>query len=122
MLQILQTKHFENYVSEIEELNISNLNPNVVEATDKDEIIGLGIYHFEDDKVVLDKVDANGDLYLYDGIVRAVLFLAMMKGYDVARFDLNDLTNVKKLAFVQNNDNLLEGINEFMSKCKSCGK
>ncbi len=122
MLQILQTKHIENYSQMIEEMRLSDLFPNVVEATDKEEVIGIGVYHFDNDIVVLDKVDSNGDLYLYDGIVRAVLFLAMMKGIDTARFDLTDLKNAKKLGFVQNNDNILSDLNGFMSKCKSCGK
>ena len=106
----------------IDEMGLSDLFPNVVEATDKDEVIGIGVYHFDDETVVLDKVDSKGDLYLYDGIVRAVLFLAMMKGIDTARFDFPDLDNVKKLGFVQNNDNVLRDLNGFMSKCKSCGK
>jgi len=122
LLQILQTKHIENYAQMIDEMGLSELYPSIVEATDKDEIIGIGVYHFESDTGVLDKVDSNGDLYLYDGIVRAVLFLAMMKGIDTARFDLFDLDNAKKLGFVQNNDNILSDLNGYMSKCKSCGK
>ena len=122
MLQILQTKNIENYWEMLEEMGLADLFPNVVEATDKGEVIGLGVYHFDNDVVVLDKVDSNGDLYLYDGIVRAVLFLAMMKGIDTARFDMQDLENAKKLGFVQNNDNILNDLNGFMSKCKSCGK
>lgn len=122
MLQILQTKNFEKYTKKLDEMGISDKFPNVVEATDKDEILGLGIYHFEDNMVVLDEISAENDLYLYDGIVRAILFLAMMKEIDVAKFNLSDMTNVKKLGFVKNDENILSPVTSFMSKCKSCGK
>lgn len=122
VLQILQTKHIENYWDKLNEMGLGELYPNVVEATDNDNIIGTGVYHFDNEFVVIDEINSNGDLYIYDGIVRAILFLAMMKGYDVARFDLKDLSDVKKLGFVQNNDNILTDLNGFMKKCKSCGK
>lgn len=122
MLEILQTKNFENYIPRLEKMGIMDSFPNVVEATDKDKVIGLGIYHFENDSVIIDEIEANDDLYLYDGIVRAVLFLAMMKGIDIAKFNLSDMTNAVKLGFVNNAENVLNPITAFMSKCKSCGK
>lgn len=122
MLQILQTKHIENYAEKLCEMNLLQLFPNVVEAEDNGNVIGYGIYHFENSTVVLDEVNSEGDLYLYDGIVRAVLFLAVMKGYDVAEFRFSDKENARKLGFIKNDDNVLSGLNEFMSKCKSCGK
>lgn len=122
MLEILQTKNFEKYIDKLDKMKILDKFPNVVEATDKDEILGLGIYHFDDDAVVLDEIEANGDLYLYDGIVRSILFLAMMKEIDVAKFNLCDMTNVTKLGFVKDDEKTLSPITGFMSKCKSCGK
>ncbi len=122
MLEILQTKNFEKYIPQLEKMGIIENFPNVVEATDKDEILGIGIYHFDSDGVVLDEISANGDLYLYDGIVRAILFLAMMKGIDVAKFNLSDMTNATKLGFVKNGEKILSPVTSFMSKCKSCGK
>lgn len=122
MLQILQTKNFNNYIEKLEKMGILDKFPNVVEATDKGEIIGLGIYHFEEKMVVVDEISAENDLYLYDGIVRAILFLAMMKGIDIAKFNLTDMTQVKKLKFVKDDENILSPVTSFMSKCKSCGK
>ena len=121
MLQILQTKNFERYTDEIKSRGILDKFPNVVEAVDGEKILGTGMYHFENNELVLDKIEAEDDLYLYDGIVRAILFLAMMKGIDTARFELQNLEFAKKLGFVKN-DNTLEPISEFMSACKNCKK
>ena len=122
MLQILQTKNIENYSEIIKRLGLENKNANVVEAVDKDEIFGTGIYLIEKDKVVIYFIDSKGDLYLYDGIVRSILFLAVLKDIDKAEFEIEDKTDLIKLGFVQKNSNCLNDLKEFMSKCKSCGK
>lgn len=124
MLEILQTRNFENYREKIELLGIADTFPNVVEAKDGENVKGYGIYHIDipEQKVVIDDAQADGDLYLFDGIIRSVLFLAMMKGIETAEFADRITGNAKKLGFVQNNDNLLSPLSEFMSKCKSCGK
>lgn len=122
MLQILQTRNIDLYKQQIDELGISEFLPNVVEAVDGEEIFGTGIYHIKDEAIIIDFVDSKDDLYLYDGIVRAILFLGMLKGIETAEFKMKDIKNAVKLGFVQNNYNLLCPISEFMSKCKSCGK
>ena len=60
MLQILQTKNIENYSEIIKRLGLEKKNANVVEAVDKDEIFGTGIYLIEKDKVVIYFIDSKG--------------------------------------------------------------
>ena len=125
MLEILQTKNKENYKDKITELGLDFDTAFVVDATDEGSSIGYGIYHFGiDDEynplVEVDLVQDNSDILLFDGIIRSILFLAMMKGIAKARFNLTQTDKLIKLGFVQNNYNCLDSIEEFMSKCKSC--
>lgn len=122
MLQILQTKNIESYSELILSLGLEKENVSVVEATDKEEILGIGIYALEREQVTVYYIDAKNDLYLFDGIVRSILFLAVLKDVDKAVFALSDRNDLEKLGFVQKNDNCLLSLKEFMSKCKSCGK
>lgn len=124
MLEILQTSDYSKYADIINKLNLGEIQPNVVEATDNGKTTGFAVYHFdiENKQTVLDVIDDGGDLLLLDGIVRAVLFLSMMRGIDSARFDVTDLDRLRKLGFVHNSGKLTESISDFMSKCKSCGK
>lgn len=125
MLEILQTRSKEKYKEKISELNLDFDSTFVVEATDEGSSLGFGIYHFGIDEdfdpvVELDCICDNSDLLLLDGIIRSVLFLAMMKGIDRAKFNLTQIEEISKLGFVQNNYNYLNSIAKFMSKCKSC--
>lgn len=127
MLQILQTKNYGNYMSQINDLGISEFFPNVVEATDNDEILAVGIYHFDisidtfEKKIIIDYITKEIDLSLFDGMVRSMLFIAMMKEIDTAEFRNCDKSKLLKLGFVTNDNNCLQSISEFMTNCKSCG-
>ena len=125
MLEILQTKNKENYRDKITELGLDFDTSFVVDATDEGSSLGFGIYHFGIDdeynpQVEVDFVSYNSDIMLFDGIIRSILFLAMMKGIDKARFNISEADKLIKLGFVQNNYNSLDSIAKFMSKCKSC--
>ncbi len=125
MLEILQTKNKENYINKITELGLDFDTSYVVDATDEGSSLGYGIYHFGiDDEynpiVEIDFVSDNSDIMLFDGIIRSVLFLSMMKGIDKAKFNITQTDKLMKLGFVQNNYNYLNSITKFMSKCKSC--
>lgn len=122
MLEILQTKNINNYKNIIDELNLDINLVHVVEATDKDIVNGIGIYHFYENQVVIDFIDAESDLYLYDGMVRAILFLAMLKGIDSSIFQEDCIDTCIKLGFIKSGQNELKSISKFLHKCKSCEK
>ncbi len=122
MLEILQTKNYENYLGRIKQLGLSEVYPNVVEADDSGRVTGYGIYHLEGDRVMIDEVSPQQDLCLFDGITRSILFLSMMKGIEKAEFSESIRQTAKKMGFVKDDENLLSSVTEFMSKCKSCGK
>lgn len=125
MLEILQARNKENYREKISNLNLDYDSTFAVEATDEGNSLGYGIYHFVVDEnytpiVEIDYVFDNSDILLLDGIIRSVLFLAMMRNVDKAKFNLTQTDEILKLGFVQNNYNYLDSIAKFMSKCKSC--
>ena len=47
MLQILQTRNIEAYNEIIAKLGLEDSMPSVVEATDNDTVIGIGVYHMD---------------------------------------------------------------------------
>jgi len=120
MLEIVQAKDYKNYYNLFEKLKIADEIVSVVEALDKNQVIGYGIYHYNDKEVILDYVDSNNDNYLYDGIVRSILYLAMTNNINRALFNILDTETIKKLGFINENNNCIENITEFMDKCKNC--
>ena len=122
MLTIIQARDFKPYSELVDKLFNGQELPCIAEAIDNEKVLGFIIYHFEDEKVIIDYVDADKDLYLYDGLVRSVLFLAMNNEIEVAEFRVEDKTDLKKLGFVKDSDNLLTSIDSFMSNCKNCKK
>lgn len=122
MLTIIQARDFKPYSELVDKLFNEQELPCIAEAIDNEKVLGFIIYHFEDEKVIIDYVDADKDLYLYDGLVRSVLFLAMNNEIEVAEFRVEDKTDLKKLGFVKDSDNLLTSIDSFMSNCKNCKK
>lgn len=125
MLEILQAKNKEKYRDKITQLNLDFDTSFAVEAADEGNSLGYGIYHFDIDDdynplVEIDYIYDNSDILLLDGIIRSILFLAMMRQVDKAKFSLTQTDEIAKLGFVQNNYNYLDSIAKFMSKCKSC--
>lgn len=122
MLQILQTRNIESYKNKIEELSLTDSFPSVVEATDNDKVIGVGIYHmdFEKGAVSIDYCEWNDDIMLLDGIIRSILFLVMLRGIEKAVFS-NALKNeCRKLGFVKDDTLMLDGISGMLDGCKHC--
>lgn len=121
MLEIHPTKDRESYkfLSDKCETGFEGLK--IVEAYDKSEVIGYGAYYYSEDGLVIVDAEAHGDKYLYDGIIRTMLFLASVDGIDKAELKLDDLSTAQLLGFVQNNSNYIPSIDEFMNSCKNCG-
>ncbi len=122
MLQILQTRNIEAYAEKIASLGLEDSMPSVVEATDDNKVIGVGIYHmdFDEGAVAIDYCEWGEDIMLLDGIIRSILFLIMLRGIDKAVFDESLRDNVIKLGFVKGDSLKLESISEILDGCKHC--
>ena len=122
MLEIVQAHDFKKYQEIIKTLDIADEIISIVEALDKNEVIGFGIYHYNSDKVIIDFVESYEDKYLYDGIVRSILFLAITNNINCAEFKVVKNQVLIELGFVNENDNYIQNISDFMDKCKNCKK
>lgn len=122
MLQILQTRNIELYSEKIEMLGLADSFPSVVEATDNETVIGIGIYHmdFEDGMVVLDYCEWNDDIMLLDGIIRSILFLVYMRGIEKAKLPQALVIECKKLGFIEGDSLVIDRIGDVLDGCKHC--
>ncbi|NLZ47043.1 MAG: hypothetical protein GX896_10175 [Clostridiales bacterium] len=122
MLEILQTKNIQNYNELIKNLKLDINSTYVVEATDNEIVNGIGVYHFDKNVLFIDYIDSESDLTLFDGIVRSILFLTMLKGIEKAIFNQILTETCVKLGLLEKNQNQLNTISDFLGKCKSCEK
>lgn len=121
MLEIRPAKDYSLYKNIIDSIDFSGDRlVCIAEAVDKDKVIGYGIYYFTDVSVVIKHVESYNDLYLYDGIVRSVLFMASNNGIDTAVIDLHDMSIVEKLHFVSVGEKCIKNIDNILSNCKTC--
>lgn len=122
MLEIKNAIEVNKYRDEIERLKLDPDFTMVVESFDKENVNGYGFYHLENDKVIIDYINDGDDILLFDGIVRSILFKALLSGINKAGFSDIQIDKFLRLGFVQNNYKSIDTIEDFLSKCKSCGK
>lgn len=118
MLEIHACKDIRLYTNFLAE---HNLPPYafVVEAFNKDAVVGFGIFEYGDDFVKLFAIECE-ELSLYDGIARTILFKASMKGIDKAEFLLEDMAPIYSLKLLKKGDRTLPSIQDVMGGCESC--
>ncbi|NLK70501.1 MAG: hypothetical protein GX286_03555 [Clostridiales bacterium] len=124
MLEILECKDIEKYSHILNNIKTDG-KLHVVEAFNKNNVIGYGIYAYNLEVVEIFDFDDGGDLYLGDGIIRSILFKACLKGIDDAVFKINNsdkISKLEKLNFVKGDNKVLNSINDFMNSCKNCKK
>lgn len=122
MLEIKNVFDANKYQDVIEKLKLDPDFTLAVESYDKGEVNGYGLYHLENDKIVIDYINDGDDLLLFDGIARSILFKALLSGINKAGFSDIQIDKFLNLGFVQNNYKTIDSIEDFLSKCKSCGK
>ncbi|MBP8994016.1 MAG: hypothetical protein KBG30_09415 [Bacteroidales bacterium] len=117
MLEIKECLSPEKYENLISEKNFK-----AVEAYDKEKIIGYALYGLDDEYVYLYHCEYNNDLYLCDGILRAILFKSLLKGIDKAKYlsKKQEDNLFAKLNYINNNQNEINSINNFLNKCEKC--
>lgn len=122
MLEIKNVLDANKYQDEIARLKLDADFTLVVESFDKGEVNGYGFYHLENNKVIIDYINDGEDILLFDGIARSILFKALLSGINKAGFSDIQTDKFLRLGFVQNNYKSIDSIEDFLSKCKSCGK
>lgn len=122
MLEIHQKKDISGYEGYLRKINANANDILIVEAFDKKNVIGFCIFSYEKDCVNLYQIEYGDDKYLFDGIVRAVLFKASMIGIDKAKYYFEDLSLLKKFGTVDKEGNCLSCIQNVMNGCNNCKK
>lgn len=95
-------------------------NPDVTdrilfELKDKGEILGHITCDLDRDTLVVAELESEIELY-YDGLVRAVLAFASIRGIDKARFEIEDERKryrLKGFGFITEESCFMESINGF---------
>ncbi len=121
-LKSILLKNKNDYIELASNLNVPFDKIKIVEAFEKEKVIGYGAYYYDEDTLKIVAANANGDKYLYDGIIRTMLFLASVDFIDKAEFIMDDFTEVLELGFVNNSNNCINSIENFMNSCKNCKK
>lgn len=120
MLQILKQDNKESYLEIISDLGISPSSAQISEAKDGEAVNGYGIYEFLGDRLVIHKISPEGDLVLFDGIARSIMFLAVLKGIERAEFGEQTAEKARLLRFISGQDTALEPISAIFSGCENC--
>lgn len=125
MLEIHQRNDINGYAEYLEKFQLSTDDVKIIEAFDKEDVIGFAIFTYSDDTLIIYTVSAANDLYLFDGLVRSALFKASMFGIEKAEIHTDnsaELEMYRKLKFITENDLTIPSISEFMNGCKNCKK
>lgn len=120
MLQILKQENKQGYLTKLAELGLEPEKINISEAVDGGKVTGFGIYVFADDSIVINCIEPQNDLVLFDGIARSVMFLAVLKGIEKAEYRGNTCKNAKLLKFITDEKPYLEPISSVFNGCQGC--
>ncbi len=115
MLEILEAKDLTPYAK----YETPGVTLHAVESMTAGGCSGFAVFSYGTDTVTVYACDAKGDLALYDGIARTVLFKAMLRGIDRANY-LCDTTQLKQLHLCDTPSNTCSSIAELMNGCAGC--
>ena len=121
MLEIHACENKEKYLDIIGGSSYPVDDIRVLEAFENDSVSGSAVYVQQAERFILLDVRADNDLYLYDGIVRTVLFKAIIAGVDrIIIDDRMQTDNLVRLRFIKSDSKELTDLQEFMNNCKNC--
>ncbi|MDO5560747.1 MAG: hypothetical protein Q4F95_14290 [Oscillospiraceae bacterium] len=119
MLQIHENKDLSEYSSAVTGID----DPRVVESIGSDgEKTGYAVYSYTDNMVYIYRCEYGTDIYLCDGILRAVMFKAYLRGIKKAQCEAcsQGQNLFEKLKYPCNSQMQIESIDSFFNECKKC--
>ena len=121
MLQILECRDFTPYKKQLDMLDGFDGELHIVESVGDNSVDGFAIYAVNPQRVTFYFAEAGDDLGLFDGIIRAVIFKAVIASVDMAFFERTvDGERLMRLGFIQNDGRELNNLADFMNNCKNC--
>ena len=115
MLEIHEKKNTDGYENIIQNIDCQYLH--IVES-----INGDSVYSVDENGVTIYDFDSS-DMNVTDGIIRTILFKAMLSGINECIFEIKDenkIHNLTKLGFVMEHEQCINDISNFMINCKKC--
>ena len=92
-------------------------------AKDKEEILALCLFKYDNDSVIIKELQPRNDLLMLDGVLRSTFFVATNRKMEKAFFDNDDLTDIfKKLDFIDNIDIKSLKLKKIFDSCGCCNK
>lgn len=120
MLEIHEKKDTVGYEEIIDNIDCQYLH--IVESINGQQVNGYGIYSVDENGIII--YDFNGsDMNITDGIIRTILFKAMLSGINECLFEIkneNKLHIIENLGFIKKNKKYIHDISDFMINCKKC--
>ncbi len=120
MFQILRQEEKDNYIDLIRSLGIDPDTALISEAVDSGKVTGYAVYTLTPEEISVYCVEPEADLVLWDGIARSILFSAVLKGVETARFFGSANNNAKMLRFTEPGSDELRPISKIFEGCKDC--
>lgn len=117
MLEIKETKSVDNYINQIKKYGADEGSALVFEAQSGGELLGYGFCVLNGESIVFKELSA-ADKNIYEGLLRAMLNSADLRGIHSAVFEIEDLNKVKSLCELEKG-NILPEIGTFFDK-KCC--
>lgn len=120
MLEIHEKKDTVGYEEIVGNIDCKYLH--IVESINGQEINGYGIYSVDENGITIYDFNSS-DMNITDGIIRTILFKAMLSGINECKFEINNenkLHVMVSLGFIKENVKYISDISDFMVNCKKC--
>ena len=120
MLEIRQKNDITGYAGYLWDYQLTADEIQIVEAFEKEKVIGFCIYSYTEDSVEIYHAKYGDNISLFDCIIRTVLFKAFLKGINKARYHFNDMSLLYKLKLADDYGITLSSIENVMNSCGNC--
>lgn len=98
-------------------------NSAAVVARQGEEMLGYCLFHIASERIVVEILEPQSDLYLADGILRSALHVAVTRGIHNAFYAGTAPEKLLgSLNFIENDEEKRLNIGKLFSSCKNCEK
>lgn len=90
-------------------------------AKDGEEILGICLFKYEQDSVIIKEIMPRNDIMMADGVLRSTFFVASNKGIEKAFFDNESLEEIfTKLDFILDKNQKELKLKKIFDSCCGC--
>lgn len=124
MIEVNVVKDFYETKKIFEEYNVLfQENCYCMSAKDGNELLGICLFKYDEDSVIIKELQPRNDLSIIDGVLRSTFFVASNRNIEKAFFDNDNLTDIfRKLDFIENIENKSLKLKKIFDSCGCCNK